>query len=97
MDPVHGEEFYCPIDGCAKVFETRLALAKQKKKRKKTLACDRCSSSFVEEKFLLSHKSKYHEKAPIARNFCLQCEKQFDNCGKLQSHINETHNKKIKI
>ena len=97
MTLVHAKEFHCPIDGCSQVFDTRLALSNHKKKHKKSFACDPCSSLFTAEKYLQSHKLKFHEKTQITKNFCLQCEEQFDNYGELQYHINEEHNKKTKF
>ena len=97
MNMVHAKEFHCPIDDCFQVFDTRLALSKHKKKHKKNFACDRCNSTFTAEKYLETHKSKYHGNTQISRNFCLHCEKQYDNYGELQNHINEEHNKKTKF
>ena len=93
---VHGKDFHCPIDGCSQVFDTQLALSKHKKKHKRSFVCDRCNSSFVEEKYLKIYKLIFHENSQITKNFCLQCEEQFDNYGELQFHINEKHNKKTK-
>ena len=99
MTMVHGKNFECPVDGCSLVFDSRHALSKHKKKHKKSFSCDRCSSSFVEQKYLDFHKTKYHPENSlgITKMFCLQCEEQFDNYGELQYHINEKHNKKTKF
>ena len=97
MTMVHGKNFDCPIDGCSQVFDSRHDLSKNKKKQKKSFTCDRCSSTFVEEKYLNRHKLKFDENSQITKNFCLQCEEQFDNYGELQYHINEKHNKKTKF
>ena len=96
-ETVHAKQFECPIDDCNEVFPTRLALSKHKKKHKKNFPCDWCPSSFTSEKYLKAHKTKYHEHIEVSRNFCIQCEKQFDNYGELQNHINDAHNKKSKF
>ena len=97
MTIVHGKDFHCPIDGCSQVFDTQLALSKHKKKHKRSFVCDRCNSSFVEEKYLKIYKLIFHENSQITKNFCLQCEEQFDNYGELQNHSNETRNTKSKF
>ena len=99
MAAVHGKNFECPIDGCGEVFDSRHALSKHKKKHKRSFSCDRCSSSFVEQKYLDAHKTRYHpeDSFGVSKRFCLQCEAQFDTYGELEYHINETHNKRTKF
>ena len=74
---VHGEDIFCPIESCNEKFNSRHALSQHKKRHKKSHKCDKCNSSFTEEKYLLRHKEKFHEGAQISNNFCLKCELQF--------------------
>ena len=94
---VHGKEIFCPIESCNEKFNSRHELSKHKKKHKKSHKCDECNSSFPEEKYLLRHKAKFHEGAQVAKNFCLQCELQFQNWGESQNHINNKHTTKSKF
>ena len=71
MDRVHGKVFFCPIDGCDETFETRHALAKHKKRHKKIFAFDRCTSTFVQEKYLPPHKSNFMKKLQSQEIFVL--------------------------